>query len=278
MVGEVLRARLGLAAVGDLRLQAPVRRLQLLGALRDRHFERVARGGERVQIGLLRLARDRKSTRLNSSHLGISYAVFCLTTKNSAVIRSTAPPTHPISPLPLHDALPIYGRRGAARATRPGGGRRSPPPGAGSSTAAPRCAPRPPLRARRARRRARSDRPSATRARSEEHTSELQSLRHLVCRLLLDNKKLSGHSLHSTSYPPDLPPSPTRRSSDLWSARCCARDSAWRRSEISASRRRFVDCSSSVRSATATSSASREAASAFRSAFCDSREIGRAHV
>src|SRR5258705_11522159 len=29
------------------------------------------------------------------------------------------------------------------------------------------------------------------RARSEEHTSELQSLRHLVCRLLLDKKKNS---------------------------------------------------------------------------------------
>src|SRR5947199_843150 len=28
-------------------------------------------------------------------------------------------------------------------------------------------------------------------SRSEEHTSELQSLRHLVCRLLLENKK--GH-------------------------------------------------------------------------------------
>src|ERR1035441_10712717 len=28
---------------------------------------------------------DRKSTRLNSSHLGISYAVFCLKKKNSAV-------------------------------------------------------------------------------------------------------------------------------------------------------------------------------------------------
>src|SRR5262245_64610194 len=28
------------------------------------------------------LARDRKSTRLNSSHLGISYAVFCLKKKN----------------------------------------------------------------------------------------------------------------------------------------------------------------------------------------------------
>src|SRR5258705_3134471 len=32
-----------------------------------------------VQIDLL--ARDRKSTRLNSSHLGISYAVFCLKKK-----------------------------------------------------------------------------------------------------------------------------------------------------------------------------------------------------
>src|SRR5205814_6631865 len=31
--------------------------------------------------------------------------------------------------------------------------------------------------------------PSATVWRSEEHTSELQSLRHLVCRLLLEKKK-----------------------------------------------------------------------------------------
>src|SRR5258705_4817923 len=30
---------------------------------------------------------DRKSTRLNSSHLGISYAVFCLKKKNTAVKR-----------------------------------------------------------------------------------------------------------------------------------------------------------------------------------------------
>src|SRR5258705_8385362 len=29
--------------------------------------------------------------------------------------------------------------------------------------------------------------------RSEEHTSELQSLRHLVCRLLLEKKKTKGH-------------------------------------------------------------------------------------
>src|ERR1039458_8533852 len=34
-----------------------------------------------------------------------------------------------------------------------------------------------------------------TRARSEEHTSELQSLRHLVCRLLLEKKnKITHHA------------------------------------------------------------------------------------
>src|SRR5438045_8027252 len=43
-------------------------------------------------------------------------------------------------------------------------------------------------------------RPSASRPRqavprSEEHTSELQSLRHLVCRLLLEKKKKKGTRL-----------------------------------------------------------------------------------
>src|SRR5258705_4496294 len=33
----------------------------------------------------------------------------------------------------------------------------------------------------------------ARRKRSEEHTSELQSLRHLVCRLLLEKKKQAKH-------------------------------------------------------------------------------------
>src|SRR5205814_10232534 len=32
-------------------------------------------------------------------------------------------------------------------------------------------------------------------ARSEEHTSELQSLRHLVCRLLLEKKNINQHRL-----------------------------------------------------------------------------------
>src|ERR1035438_10632991 len=41
---------------------------------------------------------DRKSTRLNSSHLGISYAVFCLKKKKKSYLnksdRSTPPPMH----------------------------------------------------------------------------------------------------------------------------------------------------------------------------------------
>src|SRR3712207_8411853 len=35
--------------------------------------------------------RDRKSTRLNSSHANISYAVFCLTTQNSRPASSSSP-------------------------------------------------------------------------------------------------------------------------------------------------------------------------------------------
>src|SRR5437899_4890871 len=42
-----------------------------------------------ARLGLLLLAlSDRKSTRLNSSHLGISYAVFCLKKKKEPVERS----------------------------------------------------------------------------------------------------------------------------------------------------------------------------------------------
>src|SRR5205814_5838411 len=44
----------------------------------------------------------------------------------------------------------------------------------------------------------RSRRPSAAR-RSEEHTSELQSLRHLVCRLLLEKKKKITHLTYTSS-------------------------------------------------------------------------------
>src|SRR3712207_7519188 len=37
--------------------------------------------------------RDRKSTRLNSSHANISYAVFCLKKKKSYTLQDTSPPT-----------------------------------------------------------------------------------------------------------------------------------------------------------------------------------------
>src|ERR1035438_10697741 len=51
---------------------------------------------------------------------------------------------------------------------------------------------------------------SSTMIRSEEHTSELQSLRHLVCRLLLEKKHtmlsrsvaLGASELHDRSVPP----------------------------------------------------------------------------
>src|SRR5690348_17954872 len=49
-----------------------------------------------LELGLLlerrdvRLGVDRKSTRLNSSHPSISYAVFCLKKKNKTYINTTA--------------------------------------------------------------------------------------------------------------------------------------------------------------------------------------------
>src|SRR3712207_7421826 len=42
---------------------------------------------------------------------------------------------------------------------------------------------------------ARKDRRNSDRARSEEHTSELQSRQYLVCRLLLEKKKTASDAL-----------------------------------------------------------------------------------
>src|ERR1035441_10932133 len=42
-------------------------------------------------------------------------------------------------------------------------------------------------------------------ARSEEHTSELQSLRHLVCRLLLEKKKKKTRLIHRTRRTTRIP-------------------------------------------------------------------------
>src|SRR3989454_1761284 len=61
--------------------------LQVVGELgRELLLNGRLEGGERLgPLGLLRqVQRDRKSTRLNSSHLVISYAVFCLKKKKSS--------------------------------------------------------------------------------------------------------------------------------------------------------------------------------------------------
>src|SRR5256885_2312194 len=150
---------------------------------------------------------DRKSTRLNSSHLVISYAVFCLKKKKNTsdqlvcklqprsassqfsrlistslfvelllslfffffFLNDPAPPE--IYPLPLHDALPICRRpRRARRAVVRAVDRQ------GGHRRPFISRGRPEVDLRRGRR-------------SEEHTSELQSPCNLVCRLLLEKKK-----------------------------------------------------------------------------------------
>src|SRR5437899_3808027 len=65
-----------------------------LTAIRTRLAALLAAEGDQAGIEVHQEA-DRKSTRLNSSHLGISYAVFCLKKKNS----TTAVPRH------AHDKL-----------------------------------------------------------------------------------------------------------------------------------------------------------------------------
>src|SRR5207302_4511616 len=75
------------AIVGDLALQlvAPIHgRLNTAPGDRERALRRRLRLIERRQLG-----GDRKSTRLNSSHVKISYAVFCLKKKKKKTKRIT---------------------------------------------------------------------------------------------------------------------------------------------------------------------------------------------
>src|SRR6202043_2740249 len=153
---------------------------------RRRHGRRVPGGRYTPGTPSRVEAADRKSTRLNSSHVAISYAVFCLKKKKSPVgmtrrkssvgmtqqkssrlfhalsssrfllgrffFNDTA--TTEIYTLSLHDALPILELKALALK------------GAGSTK--------------------RSLEVYQQLYRSEEHTSELQSRPHLVCRLLLE--------------------------------------------------------------------------------------------
>src|SRR5205823_12564471 len=105
--------------------------------------------------------------------------------RRSLLTHATPPPR--LAPLSLHDALPIFREPRQGRRVR----RRQPQPGAdlclGGAAAAP-CE----RRRRGAREPAgeplRRNRSQLCAARSEEHTSELQSLAYLVCRLLLETK------------------------------------------------------------------------------------------
>src|SRR5205814_8633447 len=83
------------------------------------------------------------------------------------------PPTLQLYALSLHDALPICALAPTLRFANPLGRWRA----AGVALAAV-------VGGALA-----GDTPATERVRSEEHTSELQSLRHLVCRLLLEKKK-----------------------------------------------------------------------------------------
>src|ERR1035438_10470592 len=144
---------------------------------------------------------DRKSTRLNSSHLGTSYAVFCLKKKMSSMASRLRPV--PVRLLPLMRMTARGGGVIRARTScsfflmirRPPGSTLFPYPTLFRSmsthigspfSASPRTSLdawwRSPV------------------LRSEEHTSELQSLRHLGCGLLLEKKKtitLPCHSCHA---------------------------------------------------------------------------------
>src|SRR5438045_3812258 len=122
---------------------------------------------------------DRKSTRLNSSHLGISYAVFCLycdlRTRPSFPTRRSSDLTGEAV------VFEIAAVRAAAVEEGSGGETEGPVEGfgiidetgiAGSGVAVGLHFDGFFLE-------------DKAGGRSEEHTSELQSLRHLVCRLLL---------------------------------------------------------------------------------------------
>src|SRR5690348_4463708 len=137
--------------------------------------------------------RDRKSTRLNSSHPSISYAVFCLLPPPP---RSTLFPTRRSS-----DLLCFFRKPDGA----PGGCKCSPNfselslalPEAGcipESAPVSRSSDHAPFASARTRRTL-----GWERARSEEHTSELQSPVHLVCRLLLVTAPTEIYTLSHTT-------------------------------------------------------------------------------
>src|SRR5437660_300780 len=210
--------------------------------------------------------RDRKSTRLNSSHVAISYAVFCL-------IRR--PPTATLFPyttlfrsqMKQHGAFYHFCTRYTAAHAQP--------------------------RARTQRRRvqlpqgrhrhlAHRLRPVGVRhdgaahgrgdARSEEHTSELQSRGHLVCRLLLDTPTSDSYTLSLHDALP-ISNETARRVLSLLHAiycRACPTSSSYAK----------TTCPASARSPSAPGAppTTRRCTARWSCAWTRRCEIGRAHV
>src|SRR5207249_6072766 len=81
---------------------------RLRPAHEDRHLPDPARGARERPPALGRhpAARDRKSTRLNSSHVSISYAVFCLKKKRNTIHFPEDPDRLLRSPT-VHHGLPV---------------------------------------------------------------------------------------------------------------------------------------------------------------------------
>src|SRR2546428_6067617 len=73
------------------------------GGVRSERREHPARveNGVAMPVPVLRVAEDRKSTRLNSSHDQISYAVFCLKKKKTTYTSVAIIDRHPMSRLPM---------------------------------------------------------------------------------------------------------------------------------------------------------------------------------
>src|SRR3712207_3152773 len=140
---------------------------------------------------MIRCGSDRKSTRLNSSHANISYAVFCLKKNNIDTLfllfffNDTA--TTEIYTLSLHDALPILGVT-----PQPFDhlvGRLAQLLETDHQIAGVRVPAFAAIGRLHAQVDARRRPDDQVRVRSEEHTSELQSRQYLVCRLLLEKKQ-----------------------------------------------------------------------------------------
>src|SRR5947209_5768757 len=139
------------------------------------------------------IKRDRKSTRLNSSHANISYAVFCLKKKRLVFALRDAR-----FPRPRALAARSPHRRTIRQLALDGTSSLLPHPPPRSTlfpytTLFRSCSTRWPMPWTPYGRSGRCPSPRVSgrhQARSEEHTSELQSRQYLVCRLLLEKKKV----------------------------------------------------------------------------------------